>query len=135
MGHLGPSWGPSGAILGHLGAILGHLGPSWGPSLTSKTVIVYKRWCRNGNIGFQNGSRHKGYGHLGLLGPSWGLPGPSWSDLGTILGHHGGILGPSRGHLVTSWAILVPCWALLGPTWAHLGHNISLYMLYIWVLI
>ena len=96
MGHLGPSWGPSGAILGHLGAILGHLGPSWGRSLAILAHLV-------AHFGRSSALLGRSGAILGFiladLGPSWGLLGSSWAVLGRILGR----LRPSW---TSSWAIV-----------------------------
>ena len=72
-------WPPDGAILGHLEPSWGHLGailgPSWG--------ILGPSWGHLGAI----------LGHLGaILGPSWGHLGASWAHPGPILGHLGPIL-------------------------------------------
>ena len=141
-GHLGPSWGPSWAILGHLG---GHLGLSWnlfeppkswhfagglfqailGPLgasdfylthflLTSHALAPF--FCQFASPLFVALSR----GHLG----------PSWVRLGAVLGHRWPPRwpqdGPSRVSLHLTGGILGPSWgglgAILGLSWASWGH-------------
>ena len=100
LGPLGPIWGASWGLLGHLGASWGHLGSILGPLgsiLGSSWRILGPSWSILGPLG-------------PILRTSWGILGPSWEHLGPILEHLG-----------ESWSFRSPSWQPLGASWGFRG--------------
>ena len=128
-----PSWGHAGPS----GAILGNLGASW----CQHAVVLGAPWCHLwANLAGKGCAPQCFLLFPSALAPKamethrfllyfrcayWGLQRPSWSHLGTTLGHLGAscghlgaILGPSWDHLEDIWG---PSRAILGQSWGHLG--------------
>ena len=144
FGPLGPSWKPSGTVLGdprgrtekgRRGDGQGtatDLGPwelffcpkllLWRDTAESskswKTHMIFNDFCLPGPVW------RRLRDHLDRLGgvpePIW-VGVPSWSPLGAPLGahlgHFGFVLGPSEAHLSSPEALLGPYWGHLGPSW------------------
>ena len=86
--HNGPTW-PQKAILGpSAGLLWALLGPSWGPS--GAILRHYERNAASRRVLFTQSSAHNGptWPQEAILGPSWGslwdLLGPSWGPPGAI---------------------------------------------------
>ena len=104
MGHHGANWGPTGANLSQLGAILG---PTWG-----QLDQVGPTWANMRQLGANLGPT------WGPLGPTWGNMRPTWSQLGVHLGPiraNLDQLGPTRSQLRPAWTNM----SRRGPTWGQ----------------
>ena len=137
---VGLSWGPLGALLGHLGgprgrlrALLGRLGapfgPSWGPHRTSWDDFGgpsgrFRRCQDNKTECAKNVRFPKGMGRFFLLGAlSAVLRGHSWA----VLEASCAVLKPSWTVAGLPWAVstlsstvLALCLGSLGPSWGFL---------------
>ena len=107
---LGLSWGPLGALLGNLGAILRPRKAIGSEQARRQKSFMFFRFLKD----------------LGILGASLGSSLASLSRLGAVLGRSWGLLEHLGSHLEASWAILSHLGGHLGlsealsePSWAN----------------
>ena len=114
--HLGPSWAPFGAILGHLGAVRGRLGAVLGPSwavLGPSWAVLGPPWGSRRAFGSHRGAlRGNRKNHTKTIG---------FSMILASRGSSCGVLGVCWAVLEASWAILEASWRPSWAIWSHLG--------------